>query len=451
MYKKNPYIDDVSVSEGEIWYYKAFPYNTNGKYLNSDLNEISIKITNATVYGFSLDQSESDPASMITYLDTCDNANFTPAYMNFVDDVFEYGSWTVENGAWFMDVKPCLLKSSGEIDCYLDPNDYTKDIDGNSVTITDGNYDGSVMVEIPLVYYKVVNIDDDITEFYFSNKKVDDDYVCWSHIDCQGNTIPYCYISAYDASLTNNKLKSISGLAHSTSSTDYSTSTLYINNDITNPIWHIETYSDRILMTYLIMLIGRNTNTQETFGNGYTGNSVTDYKIAGTYNTKGLFYGVNNNNESVKLFGIENLWGNHYYKVAGVYLDENKLHVKMTYDTTDGSSQNGYSSTGDGYICIENEHTVGFGGVFITKMHFSNYGFYPVIGDGTATTYFCDAYKRGNGAHYCYGGLNNNGGSNNGTFSQCYYYGYACNCYSGARISCRPLLSTFDNHPSVAV
>ena len=35
-------------------------------------------------------------------------------------------------------------------------------------------------------------------------------------------------------------------------------------------------------------------------------------------NTKGLFYGKNTTNEGVKLFGIENLWGNQLKYMNGL-------------------------------------------------------------------------------------------------------------------------------------
>ena len=42
------------------------------------------------IYGMHIDGSESDPDSMITYLE--DAVGMTPAYMDYTNDAFNYGS-----------------------------------------------------------------------------------------------------------------------------------------------------------------------------------------------------------------------------------------------------------------------------------------------------------------------------------------------------------------------
>ena len=84
-YKNNYYIDTaLTPSSNDVWYYKAFPVSTTGFYNTSLLNEtVGIKCKDYNLYGFKLDQNESDPASMITYLPDCDNAIYKSAYMNY--------------------------------------------------------------------------------------------------------------------------------------------------------------------------------------------------------------------------------------------------------------------------------------------------------------------------------------------------------------------------------
>ena len=82
----------------------------------------------STVYAFHIDANESDPSEAVTYRE--DAVGMTPAHMNFTSGVFDYGSW---GDAFFMP-RPCMLKADGTVDYYLDPDDYTKKIDGTTAS-----------------------------------------------------------------------------------------------------------------------------------------------------------------------------------------------------------------------------------------------------------------------------------------------------------------------------
>lgn len=75
---------------------------------------------NTKVYGFHINSKESDPSKAVTYL--LDAVGMTPAKMDYANSKFDYGSW---KNAFFMP-KPCMLKSDGTVDYYLDQNDYSK-------------------------------------------------------------------------------------------------------------------------------------------------------------------------------------------------------------------------------------------------------------------------------------------------------------------------------------
>jgi len=90
------------------------------------------------IYGWHVDPDISDSLNAVTYLE--DAIGMTPASMG--STTFNYGSW--EN-AFFMP-KPCMLKSNGKVDYYLDPNDYTKKLNGAASDIANPNYDGNAMM-----------------------------------------------------------------------------------------------------------------------------------------------------------------------------------------------------------------------------------------------------------------------------------------------------------------
>lgn len=447
-YANEWFIDDGVVPNiGDTYYYKAFPKSTIGFYNYSDLNIAKITCKEATIYGFKINQNESDPASMITYLSDCDNAEFRSAYMDYDSDTFNYGDWAE---AWFIkDLKPCMLKYNGTVDYELDKNDYTKKTDGTESDVANTAYKGNAMVGVPKIYWKIVDNGDDTANVYISDVQVDDDYHCWSHIDNNGKEIDYCYMPIYTGSVVNGKLRSISGLAPLTGTTrqveiDYAKS----NNIGTDIIWYTEVYSDRLLINLLLLLIGKSTNTQATFGTGncrtYRGDSITGIKESGTMNANGLFWGSQDNVSGVKIFGMEHMWDNTFRAIAGWIIDNGVQKVKMTYGQSDGSSVDGYNLDGTGYISILNATPGGTSGGYISKMAISEYGLVPAIASGSATTYYNDGLWFNNSRiNYILLGGDTNADYFGGLFCSFLQYDVSSvNWAFGAAVSCKPLATT---------
>ena len=381
---------------------------------------VDIKEKPYTLYGFRINQGESDPPNMVTYLENCDNADFTPAHMDYSADKFDYGTWTVENGAWFMDVKPCMLNKDGTVYKYLNPGNYSQDTEGNDVSteIAGTENDYNVMVGIPKVYWYINDNGNDTADVYISDKKLNydketgkitlatvdkkkGDFVCWSHIDENGNEIPYCYMPAYNGSDVGGTMRSISGASISYSKNAQAEIGMAVkNNPEGKNIWYTEVYSDRVLINLLLTLIGKSTNTEAVFGAGYNagGSSGADLAQTGGLNEKGLFYGTQSSDKiGVKVFGIEHYWGNQWRRIAGWINDNGKQKVKMTYGTSDGSTKSGYSTTGGGYIEIPDSTPTGTSGNYISKMLFTEHGMIPTGASGSATTYYADGLWFNNG------------------------------------------------------
>ena len=354
----------------------------------STKNQTSILCKDYYLYGFKLEQAESDPSSMITYIE--DNVDFASAYMDYTTDTFNYGDW---EDAWFIrDLNPCMLNYDGTVAYELDKNNYSLKADGTASDITNDTFEGNAMIGIPKVYWKIVDNGDNTANIYFSNKKVDDDFVCWSHIDNNGNEIDYCYMPIYNGSNVSSKLRSLSGKTPINTQTGTTEITLAKANNLTNNIiWYTEVFSDRMLINLLLLLIGKSTNTQTVFGNGhYTGDpSASDLLVTGTLNDKGLFYGTNGTGKGVKVFGMENWWGNQWRRIAGWINNKGTQMIKLTYGQSDGSTVDGYNTTSEGYINI-NCTPSGTSGGYINKMTITEYGLIPTTASGSATTYYTD-------------------------------------------------------------
>ena len=109
-----------------------------------------------------------------------------------------------------------------------------------------------------------------------------------------------------------------------------------------------------------------------------------------------MFYGTSGN-VCVKVFGIENWWGNQWRRYAGHMMINGVQKVKLTYGTEDGSTVVGYNTTGDGYITIEgatllNEQGATSAGGYLKEMKASIKGTLVPTGtlNGSSSTNYCD-------------------------------------------------------------
>lgn len=370
-------------------------------------------------YGFHIDGSESVPSAKITYL--ADAVGMEPAKMDYANDVFDYGSW---KDAFFLP-RPCMLKSDGTVDYYLDPDDYTKKVDGTASDIANDAYDGNAMMEWGKngrkIWYKIVPDanDDTSASVYIADYQVDEGYVDYQFHSFDGASHNHFYTPIFNGWLdANNKLRSISGKQVMASKTATNEVTYAENNNPADtPIWNIEQYCDIVLITLLLWLMGKSTNTQDVFGNGISSGSQAGCEAyrTGSLNDKGMFYGKDgsvNTTTAVKVFGMENFWGLQWRRYQGHLLIGGSQYVKMTYGQEDGSTADGFSLAGTGYINKGHQPT-GTSGQYLKTQEYDSMGFYPKNAnntDASATKYYCDGFwfnnsstrvpLRGGNSHY---------------------------------------------------
>ena len=378
------------------------------------------------VYGFTIDQTDSNPETSVAYTD--DAVGMTPFQMDLTTGVPNYGSW--EN-AFFMP-KACMLKSDGTVDYYLDPDDYSKKEDGTASDISSESYDGNAMMEWPVIYVFRETVNDVIT-VKIANKEVDSDYKCWSNIKPDGS-IGKFYTPIYNGFLdSNNKLRSLSGKAITQGATGTNNMTYAQNN---GSGWNIEVIADRFLINDLLVLIGKNLNTQAVFGEGYTtGGTSSNMEPTGTADAKGMFYGLSDNTTPVKVFGMENYWGQQFRWTAGLITDAGIYKVKLTHGTEDGSSVTGYNTDGTGYVNTNITGSTSTG--YITKMTANEQGMFPVTLSGSTSTYYSDYfYGSANNARFARVGGASDSGSACGAFCLSLNAGASGTYwYSGAALS----------------
>lgn len=351
-----------------------------------------------TIYGFNVSGSVADPASKITYLR--DAVGMTKAYMDFSSRVFNYGSWRDA----FFQPRPCMLGYDGRVLYYLDPNDYSKKSDGAPSDIANDSFEGNAMMEFPKIYWKVEPTEDGKgANVFIADYAPDDGFHCWCNIDKDGNEKEHFYMAIYQGCTINGKMRSVSGKAY-TNYTRNTTAQAEINLASANGNgWYISQYADILLVDYLSMLMFKSTNIQNVLGRGNANSSYDEsYTLTtGSLDNKGLFWGTNNGawdsaDAGVKLFGIENYYGNKLKRLAGIINDNGNIKYKLTRGTSDGSTATDYNLDGSGYISSDIT-PAGTSGGYINEMKFSADGsMLPKTASGSDSTHYCDGMSFNN-------------------------------------------------------
>lgn len=390
------YDEDADINV--INYYAAFPYSAQGVYNRNSLNRCSTTEGEAYMYGFDLNTLDPEPSTRVSYPNDVDNTYFTSAHMDYDTSTFNYGDWNIAPGADFMP-KPCVINNDGQVQYYLNPNDYTKKEDGTDAVI-DGT-DGMVMMEWPKIYTHRELTDDGIYKFRCSNIKVADDWECWCNYNHADVQVPHFYTAVYAGhvgnatSSVNTPMSASSSSKRTIYTAAYGSLSYYNYTDKIAAMgdgWNTEILADRLLIQDLLIMMGRNTNCQEVYGIGQRFDS-TKVPVTGTMNDKGLFWGSNDNasntgsNYGVKIFGMEHWWGNNPRYTSGwVYDGSSRVQkIKITFSKRDGSTVEGYDDTYSGYIPVGS-----LSSGCISSMKVFPFGRIPATFNGSTSTYECD-------------------------------------------------------------
>ena len=358
---------DTGLENDIEYFYMAFPYTTDGVYTSDVANRVSATPTAQKIYGIVIDETNSNPETAVTYID--DAVGFTPMKGN--DGNFQWGSW--EQVFNDIGIKPCVLKN-GVVQYYLNPNDYTKKLDGTSADIESGN-DGDVMIEFPTIHWKVNRVG---TSLYvrYSTKEFEGS-VCKAHM--VGTTIKdKIYLPAYIGSEVSGKLRSLSGKKPTV---DQTIRTFRTQAQANGEGYQQMLYYQILMLQVLYLVWFKNMDSQTALGRGYVDGNSGSIATGGT-NQKGMFYGSTNGSEQNKFAGIEDFWGNVFYFIDGIYSNDN-WNILISNQTTFNDTGVNYENYGQGAI----ENTGGY----ISKVQGGNEtGFIIKEKDGSTTQYYVD-------------------------------------------------------------
>ena len=355
-YKTNGFTIN-NLTNGETYYFALFPYSTDGVVNTNEENRLSGSPQAFRVMTVVIDQSNSNPETCITY---ADNAIGMTAGSSEWDSFFGH--------------YPCLLKDGVEVG-RLNPNDFTKFEDGTSADITSGNA-GDVMIAFPKLGYKISTSGNNVTVSMTDNPNAEG-YCYLAHT--RGTTVKdVFYLGAYKGYVTSSKLRSLSGKTPTVNTTIGNFRTQAQAN---GSGYDQSAFNQLIFRQCMYLLKYKNLNSQTAVGYGYV-NGSSAVSTGGT-NTKGMDYGTTSQTQQMKLFGLEDFWGNVYEFIDGIFSDSSRNILTATEN---------FNDTGNGYT---NRGASGFssdtGGWMSKVQGTSEKGFVLKEANGSETTYYSDS------------------------------------------------------------
>lgn len=328
-------------------------------------------------YGVRINKNDSNPDTRIEYI--LDAADFVPARMNYTSGEFEYGSW---KDLWFIKNNyPAMVKFDGKEDYRLNPNDYSKKLDGSASDITNVEYGGNAMSNMPLVWIKQYELGG-WEYIILCEVQYDSSYKAYAHTRADGSIMDNIWLSIYKGAEVASQLRSLSGQQPMHSKTaQYEIDKAKANGTL----WNTRTWAHRNLVNCLLTVISKHDNSQTAFGNGNLNHQsalAPTYGVleTGTLDAVGQFMGYNDNTHQVKVFHIEGWWADQYDRIQGLLNINGDIRVKMTPP---------YNLTGADFISTGLTPS-GVSGGYISESKMSEFGRIPVVAMGSSSTYQCD-------------------------------------------------------------
>lgn len=314
-------------------------------------------------YGVSIDLTNSDPETAVTYTDDA------------VGMVAGSSDW--DNTNIFRDIRPCMLKN-GKVKAYLNPNNFTKYVDGTAADISSGA-EGDVMIEIPKLGVKIATSGNTLTVQVTDDPNAEG-FHYYAHTRTKEGDRDKLYIGAFLGYNASSKLRSLCSKQPTVNVAIGETRTLAQAN---GSGYDQIAFYQLTLLQCLFLIKYKNRNSQAALGLGYVKatNAETGVQTGGTI-AKGMDFGETTGLQQMKFLGIEDFWGNFYYWIDG--LVSNSSYHALT-------ATNNFNDTGTGYKDNGALGSTSVSGYMKAPHGSSELGFIVKQAGGSATTYFADS------------------------------------------------------------
>lgn len=359
---KNQYASGYEVTNltnGQEYYFRLFPYSTDGIYNTDNVNKITgtPNIVTASVYGIKRQLSSTSPACERLEDAVGLQANATKDGTTVVNDFDELYPWS-DIISYNYDT------TSNEIKAYY--GDPTFKFDGTN---------GEVLTRIPEFWYK--RYQEDGYEYVYIATEEMDGYI----------HIPQFSVGRYTTSGSSAGVHSKSGVAplRSTTITNFRTYSKALGDDFGQLDWRY------FVLQMLYLVEYANYDSQTTLGNGIVNSSVTN---SGGCDILGMKSGclANDSKHSVIYRGIEDIFGNIFQFVDGINVKNRVAYI--CYDP----SKYAVDKFDDGYTAVG--YTNSSNDNYIKQLGYdANHPLIslPTVTGGSSTTYIPDYYYSNTG------------------------------------------------------
>ena len=266
-------------------------------------------------YTVRIDLNNPDPETSCTYMD--DAVGMTPGYDGWKDTNLISG------------IRHCVMGDNGEIlGYYTNKEDMSQ---GYTQTLVPEKPVGNItdtMIEFPLIGYKLWNDDSYQYVSVTDDPNAEDKGYCYyAHSLNTEKDCDKIYIGAFLGYIDSSKLHStraneVGGNITPTALTSLTDFRTYAANRGSG--YSLISFFPWTLLQCLYVIIYKNLNSQAALGQGYTDASAVD--VLGTTLSQPFCYGDPDDGiKHVKFLGIEDMWGNLYSWLDGVYSDTSDL------------------------------------------------------------------------------------------------------------------------------
>lgn len=350
----------TGLTNGETYYFALFPYSDTGATNLNTANRISGTPQSYKTMTAVINLTNSNPLSSVTYAD--DAVGMTKGSADWDD---------------FLGYYPVLLDASGNELGKLNPNNYAQYEDGTDAPINVlGSYD--VMVAFPKRGLKISTANNKVT-ISMTDDPDNADFKYYAHSYGSHNNCDVVYVGAYKASANDTKLYSCSGQSPLVSQT-IGTFRTYANNR--GEGYEQMTFYVRTFLCCAYILRFGNLNSQAAVGRGFVdGNSAAT--TTGQTDARGMNWGETTGKYQSKCLGIEDLWGNVYEWIDGIYYSSTRNILTVIYNKNMNDTGSGYQDNGQGALS-------NIGNYMSRPQGTTETGFVAKEVSGSASTYFCD-------------------------------------------------------------
>ena len=355
-YKTNGF-EINGLTNGTTYYFQLFPY--------SDKNAVNTNVANRTkgtpqpfkTMTAVIDLSNSNPATCITYSDDAE-------------------SMTAGSSDWdnFFGEYPVLLKDGKEVG-KLNRDNFDQFEDGTTADISSGDA-GDAMIAFPRRGLKISTANSKVTISMTDNPD-NSDFEYNAHTRGTASKDVF-YLGVYKGYVTSSKLRSLKGR---TITANQTIGTFRTQAQANGAGYEQSGFYQLIFRQAMYLLKYKNLNSQVAVGRGYVDANSAAIATGGT-NAKGMDFGETTGKLQMKLFGLEDFWGNIWEWIDGIVTNSTRNMLTAT---------TGFNDTGSGYTDQGQGATADIGGYMSKPQGSTKTGFIAKEVSGSETTYFCDS------------------------------------------------------------